>query len=179
MTVDPRLYGLMAEFDGPETLVGGARRAHDAGFRAIDAFSPFPVEGLADAIGFRQNRLPLIVLCGGCVGAICGFAMQYFGAVIDYPINVGGRPLASWPAFGIVAFELCILCAALSAVFGMLVANGLPMPYHPVFNVAAFGLASRDRFFLLIESSDPSFGYEETAAFLRDLGALKVHEVER
>lgn len=174
----PAIYGLMAEFDSPEALLQAARRAFAAGFRRMDAYSPFPVEGLAEAIGFHRSQVPLIVLIGGIVGCLGGFFLQYWAAVIDYPINVGGRPLNSWPSFIPVTFELTILLAALSAFLGVLALNGLPMPYHPVFNVERFELASRNRFFLCIEASDAQFDPERTRQFLGELGALDTYEVE-
>ena len=131
-------YGLMAEFNSPEALLEAVRKCYAAGYRRMDAYSPFPVEHLAEALGFHRTRLPLLVLIGGIVGCAGGFYLQYWTSVVDYPLNVGGRPLNSWPSFVIVTFELTILCAALSAVLGMLALNGLPMPYHPVFNVSRF-----------------------------------------
>jgi hypothetical protein len=172
------MYGLIAEFDNPEALVGAARRAFGEGFRKMDAYSPFPVEGLAEALGFHRTRVPLIVLTGGILGCLGGFFLQYWLAVIDYPINVGGRPLNSWPSFIPVTFELTILIAALSAFFGVLALNGLPMPYHPVFNVDRFELASRNRFFLLIEAADPRFDSAGTRRFLETIGSHGVYEVE-
>jgi|ERR1043166_2413125 hypothetical protein len=174
---DP-LYGLMAEFADSDTLVAAAQQAFAAGFRRMDAYTPFPVHGLAEAIGFHRTYVPLIVLIGGIIGCIGGFFLQYFNAVIDYPINIGGRPLNSWPAFIPVTFETTILIAALSAVFSVIVLNKLPMPYHPVFNVDRFELASRSRFFLLIEARDPKFRVEETRQFLQGLGSQGVYEVE-
>ena len=144
----------------------------------MDAYSPFPVEGLAEALGFHRTRVPLIVLTGGILGCLGGFFLQYWLAVIDYPINVGGRPLNSWPSFIPVTFELTILIAALSAFFGVLALNGLPMPYHPVFNVERFELASRNRFFLLIEAADPRFDSAGTRRFLENIGSHGVYEVE-
>lgn len=173
------IYGLMAEFNSPEALLDATRRAYAEGFRRMDAYSPFPVDGLADALGFRQTAVPLIVLIGGVIGCVGGFYLQYWIAVIDYPINVGGRPFNSWPAFVPVTFELTILIAALSAVIGLLVLNGLPMPYHPVFNVERFELASRNRFFLCLEAADPKFDAEATRRFLESLGSQGVYEVER
>jgi hypothetical protein len=177
MTARPPIYGLLAEFADAQALVAATRRAHDAGFRHMDAYSPFPIEGLAEALGFRKTRLPLIVLIGGVLGGLSGYLLQYWTAVIDYPINVGGRPLHSWPSFMIVTFELTILGASIFAVLGMLALNGLPMPYHPVFNVPRFVLATRDRFFLCIEANDLLFDRVKTAAVLRDLGACEVTEV--
>lgn len=172
------LYGLMGEFDSPESLVEAARGANAAGFRRMDAYSPFPVEGLAEAIGVRRSRVPLIVLIGGILGCLGGFLLQYWVAVIDYPINIGGRPLNSWPSFIPVTFEVTILLAALSAVFGVLALNGLPMPYHPVFNVERFELASRNRFFLCIEATDPNFDLENVRRFFESVSSQGVYEVE-
>jgi hypothetical protein len=173
------IYGLMGEFDSPETLLAAARRAFAEGFRKMDAYSPFPVDDLAEALGFRRTRVPLVVLIGGIIGCLGGFFLQYWVSVIDYPINVAGRPLNSWPSFIPVTFELTILIAALSAFFAVLALNGLPMPYHPVFNVERFELASRSRFFLCIEAADPRFDGEGTHKFLESAGAVGVYEVER
>jgi Protein of unknown function (DUF3341) len=175
----PPLYGLMAEFADADSLVRAARRAFDEGFRKMDAYSPFPVEGLAEAIGFHHTRVPLIVLIGGLIGCVGGFLLQYWVAAIDYPINVGGRPLNSWPSFIPVTFELTVLIAALSAFLGVLALNRLPMPYHPVFNSERFELASRSRFFLCIEASDSKFDRDETRRFLDALGSEGVYDVER
>ena len=172
------IYGLMAEFDSPEALLAAARRAFAEGFRKMDAYSPFPVDGLAEALGFRRTLVPLVVLIGGILGCIGGFFLQYWVAVIDYPINVGGRPLNSWPSFIPVTFELTILIAALSAFFAVLALNRLPMPYHPVFNVDRFELASRSRFFICIEATDPKFHSEDTRRFLEVIGSQGVYEVE-
>jgi hypothetical protein len=172
------IYGLMAEFDSPETLLEAARRAFAEGFRKMDAYSPFPVDGLAEAIGFHRTRVPLIVLIGGILGCVGGFYLQYWVAVIHYPINIGGRPLNSWPAFIPITFELTVLLAALAAFFGVLALNRLPMPYHPVFNVERFELASRNRFFLCIEATDPKFDVERTRRFLEEIGSLGTHEIE-
>jgi Alternative complex III, ActD subunit len=173
------IYGLIAEFDSADALVAAARSAFAAGFRKMDGYSPFPVDGLAEALGFHRTRVPLIVLIGGIIGCLGGFFLQYWVSVIDYPINVGGRPLNSWPSFIPVTFELTILIAALSAFLGVLALNGLPMPYHPVFNVDRFELASRNRFFLCIESADPKFDPDTTRKFLESVGPQGVYEVER
>jgi hypothetical protein len=171
------VYGLMAEFDDPTTLVAATRRTREAGYRKMDAYSPFPIEELSEALGELHDRLPLLVLIGGVVGGSAGFLFQYWASAIDYPINVGGRPLLSWPSFIPVTFEMTILVAALVAVFGMLGLNGLPMPYHPVFNVERFVNASRNRFFLCIESKDPLFDKEATTQFLESLEPRGVFEV--
>ncbi len=173
-----QVYGLMAEFENPDDVVEAARRAHAAGFRRMDAYTPFPIEELPEAIGFHHTRLPWIVLGGGVAGALTGFMLQYYVSVIEYPLNIGGRPLNSWPSFIPVTFELTILFASLSAVIGMIVLNGLPKPYHPVFNVPGFAAASRNRFFLCIEAVDPKFDLEETRQFLRGLKAIEVSDVE-
>ena len=177
MNATPSIYGLLAEFDSPEELLSAAKRAHAEGYRRMDAHTPFPVEGLSEAIGFQHTRLPLLVLIAGIIGAIVGFASQYYVTVFDYPINVGGRPLNSWPSYIPITFEVTILFAALAAVVGMIALNGLPMPYHPVFNVPAFSRASRDRFFLCIEAADPRFDREGTRRFLEGLKAREVSEV--
>jgi hypothetical protein len=171
------LYGLIAEFDDPSSLVAATQRAHQQGFRCMDAYSPFPIEELHEALGTHHTRLPLIVLIGGLVGCIGGFLLQYWVSAVAYPLNVGGKPYLSWPAFIPVTFECTILAAALSAVLGMLALNGLPQPYHPVFNVPRFALASRNRFFLCIEAADPKFDLDGTRAFLETLGPREVTAV--
>jgi hypothetical protein len=171
------VYGLMAEFDSPQALVHAAEAAYNAGYRKMDGYSPFPIEELAHAIGFRKNRLPLIVLMGGIAGCLGGFLMQYWYAVYHYPINVGGKPLNSWPNWIPVTFECTVLLAAFAAVFGMIALNGLPMPYHPVFNAPRFALASKDRFFLCIETTDPQFDRDATKDFLVSLRPREITEV--
>ena len=171
------IYGVMAEFDDPQSLVEAANAVREAGYTRIDAYTPFPVEGLSEAIGFHHSRLPMIVLTGGIIGAIAGFGMQYYASVIAYPLNIGGRPLNSWPAFIPITFEMTILFAALSAVLGMLALNGLPEPYHPVFNVPRFAFASRDQFFLCIESRDPKFDATRARDLLQSLRPLEVNDV--
>ena len=172
------LYGLLAEFNNPEDLLAAARRAREEGYTRLDAFTPFPVEDLADAIGFHKTRVPLITLIGGLIGCSGGFFLQYYPNVIGYPLNLGGRPYYSWPAFIPVTFELTILCAALATVFGILALNGLPTPYHPVFNVPDFALATRNRFFLCIKARDPKFDREKTREFLAGLKARGVFDIE-
>ncbi len=173
------LYGVMAEFDTPNALVAATRRAHEEGYRRMDAYTPFPIEELTEALGYHHSRLPLLVLIGGIAGCIGGYGLQYWAAAIAYPVNIGGRPLNSWPSFIPVTFECTILVAALTAVLGMLAMNGLPMPYHPVFNVPRFALASRNRFFLCIEARDRRFDRDGTRAFLSSLGAREVTDVDR
>lgn len=172
------LYGLMAEFDNPTDLVAAARRTYEEGYRKINGYSPFPIEELSEAIGFTHTKLPLIVLIGGIVGCVGGYLMQYYLEAVEYPLNVGGRPFHSWPAFIPITFETTVLCAALATVFGMLALNGLPQPYHPVFNVPRFALATKDRFFLAIEAKDPKFNYDTTKLFLQSLGPREVFDVE-
>ncbi|MBC8030819.1 MAG: DUF3341 domain-containing protein [Pyrinomonadaceae bacterium] len=168
----------MAEFDNPTALVAAARSSYEAGYRRINGYSPYPIEELDEAIGFKHTTLPLIVLIGGILGGLGGFFMQYWMAVINYPLNVGGKPLNSWPAFIPITFECTILAAATAAVLGMLALNKLPQPYHPVFNNPNFALATRDRFFLVIEANDPKFTHGEAMQFMRTLGARDVSDVE-
>lgn len=174
----PPIYGLMAEFEDVRQLVEAARRTREAGYRHYDAYTPIPVEELAEVMHAHDSRLGWLVLAGGILGLIGGYGLQYWTSVIDYPINVGGRPLHSWPAFIPPAFETTILGAALFCVLGMLALNGLPMPYHPVFNVPRFALSSRDRFFLCIEATDPIFESEATRRFLERFGPREVSVVE-
>jgi hypothetical protein len=162
------VYGLLAEFERPEDLVEATRQAYQRGYRMMDAYSPFPVEGLAEALGFHRNGIARVVFIGGLVGGIGGFFMQWFSAVVHFPLDIGGRPLNSWPAFTPITFELTILGAALAAVLGMLGLNGLPRPHHPIFNVPSFALASRNRFFLCLQARDPLFELEGARRFLED-----------
>jgi hypothetical protein len=172
------VYGLMAEFETHEQLLDAARRAHENGYTRMDGYTPFPVEGLPQALGRKGTLVPLVVLLGGIVAGVGGYFMEWYASVVSYPINVGGRPLHSWPSFIPITFELTILGAALSAFFGSLAMNKLPQPYHPVFNVPHFQRASIDRFFLCIEASDPKFDLAETRKFLEGLKALEVAEVD-
>jgi ActD protein len=174
----PPFYGLLAEFTDPNELIAATRQTREAGYRHFDAYTPYPIEELSEAMGAHRNLLPLIVLIGGIVGLVGGYYLQYWTSVIDYPINVGGRPFHSWPSFIPVTFECTVLVAGISAVLGMLALNGLPMPYHPVFNVPRFALASRDRFFLCIEARDPKFDPDETWGFLTHLGPRQISQVE-
>lgn len=174
----PALYGIMAEFDNPSDLVAAARRTYQEGYRRINGYSPYPIEELSEAIGFTHTSLPLIVLIGGILGGVGGFFMQYWMEVIDYPLNVGGKPFNSWPAFIPITFEGTVLVASFAAVLGMLALNKLPQPYHPVFNAPNFALATRDKFFLVIEANDPKFKYGEAFQFMKTLGAMGVNDVE-
>ena len=171
------IYGVIAEFENPTALVAAARAAREKGYRKLDAYTPFPIEELTDALDLHHNRLPLIVLAGGIVGGILGYLLQYYVTVVYFPINIAGRPLHSWPSYIVITFELTILFAALSAVLGLLALCGLPMPYHPVFNVPRFALASRNRFFLCIQARDPLFDLHQTSEFLLTLEPREVSEV--
>ena len=170
-------YGLMAEFPNPEALLAAARRVRDAGYTKFDAFSPYPIHGLGDAIGFKERSVAPIVLTGGIVGLLAGYGLEYWTSVIAYPLNIGGRPYHSWPMFVPPAFETTILFAAISAVVGMLALNGLPQPYHPVFNAPRFSQASQDSFFLVIEADDPKFDRTATRDMLTSLQPKEVVEV--
>ena len=172
------IYGLMAEFDDATALVEATRRTYDAGYRKVDAYSPFPIEPAWEALHADDRRVQLFVLIGGITGCLAGFGLCYWTQVIAYPLNIGGRPFNSWPSFIPVTFETTILFAAFTAVIGMIALNGLPMPYHPVFNVPRFSRASQDGFFLAIEAADPKFDRSRTFEFLKNLGAKDVNEVE-
>jgi len=171
------LYGLLAEFEQPEEVVEAARKAYAAGYRQMNAYTPFPVEGLSQALGQKPTALPWLVLLGGLLGGSAAYYMLYYASVISYPLNVGGRPLHSWPSFIPITFEMTVLGASFAAFFGMLALNGLPHPNHPLFAVPAFSLASRNRFFLCIQVRDPLFQLEQTRRFLEEM-APRVHEVQ-
>jgi hypothetical protein len=179
MTNALELYGLLAEFDGPEPLVTAARRVHAEGYRRVDAFTPFPLEELDEALEIRRTRLPWVFFLAGAMGAVGGFFMQWFATVIHYPFNVGGRPLNSWPVYIPVTFELTVLLAGLIGVIAMFARNGLPMFHHPLFGVRRFARATQDCFFLVIEANDPEFKPETTAELLRSLDPMRVIEVPR
>ncbi len=172
------IYGLMAEFDDPSAVVAAARLTYGAGYRRLNAYSPYPVEELMEAIGFHKNYVSQVVFVCGILGALGGLALQIWTSSIDYPLNVGGRPLISVPAFIPITFECTILLASFGAFFGNIIMNQLPQPYHPVFNVPSFARASSDRFFLCVKADDPKFNYGETRSFLEGLGAKEVTDVE-
>lgn len=171
------LHGVIAEFETPDGLLSACKKAYFEGYRRMDAYTPYPIEEVSDAIGFEKTHVPRLTLLGGILGGLSGFLMQYWIHVWAYPLNIGGRPLNSWPAFVIITFELTILFAGITAVVGMLTLNGLPQPYHPVFNHPRFSAASRDRYFLCIEAADPKFDLEETRQFLQATEAVDVAEV--
>jgi hypothetical protein len=173
----PTLFGLMAEFENGAALVAAAEKARLAGYRKMDAYSPIPLHEMDEALGIEKTRLPILVLIGGILGGSGGYYLEYWTQVIAYPLNIGGRPFHSWPHFIPVTFETTVLGAALTAFLGMWILNGLPMPYHPVFNVPAFARASHDRFFLMIESADPRFDRAATQTFLEGLHPVGVTEV--
>lgn len=172
------VYGLLAEFESPEQILAAAHKTHEAGYKRVDAFTPIPVEGLAEAIGFQWTSLPIVVFLGGLFGGLGGFGMCYYANVISFPLDIGGKPLNSWPAWIPITFELTILGGALAATFGMLAMNGLPAPYHPVFNVQRFALASTDRFFLCIKARDKKFDTAQTRTFLESLRPHGIFEIE-
>ena len=174
---EDRLYGLLAEFESPEGLLRAAARLRAHGYRRLEGHTPFPVEGLAETLGFKERRLPFLALAGGIIGGVGGMYMQWYLNAYDYPINVGGRPLDAWPAFAIAGFELTVLGAVLAVVIGMLWLNGLPRLHHPLFNSAHAERITRDRFLLAVEYDDPRFDRQETRALLERLGAASVEEV--
>ena len=171
-----RVLGYLAEFGDAEALVEAAKQARAAGFRRLDAFTPFPVDGLADILRFRDNRIGWLSIIGGLAGFLGMLAVQLF-VNFDYPVEVGGRPIFAYPAFFVVDFEIMVLLAVLFPVIGMLVINGLPRLHHPLFGTPRFGLASDDRFFLYVDSRDPRFDADRTRTFLGSLGAWVVEPV--
>jgi hypothetical protein len=175
---EPTLYGLIAEFSTVEELMAAASKVHGAGYAKTDAYTPYPVEGLIEALGKHHSKIPYLILAGGLTGLVSAFVMMFYTGVIDYPQNIGGRPLFSWPMYFPIMFELTVLLSAFAAVFGMIGLNGLPLPYHPLFNVPEFARASRDGFFLGIEATDPKFELAQTKAFLQSLHPRGVHEVQ-
>jgi hypothetical protein len=175
--LSPAIYGLLAEFDTPTELVHAAEAAYAAGYRKFDAYSPFPIEEASEAVGFHKSRVPLIVLLGGILGGSSGYGLQYWINCISYPLNIGGKPYQSWPAFIVPTFELTILFAGLCGVFGMFALNGLPMPHHPLFNVDRFSLVTRDKFFLCVEAADPKFDMDGTVRFMESLRPTSIAEV--
>ena len=175
--LSPPIYGILAEFDSSTDLVYATKAAYAAGYRKMDAYSPFPIEEASEALGFHKSRVPLIVLLGGLLGGLSGFGLQYWINVISYPLNIGGKPYDSWPAFIVPTFEMTILFAGLSGVFGMFALNGLPMPYHPLFNVDRFSAVTRDKFFLCVEAADPKFDLVDTQRFMESLKPLSISEV--
>ena len=170
-------YGVMAEFDSAQAIVDAARRTVAQGFTKVEAYTPVPIEELNDVIHKKRTMLPTISLLGGLAGMATGFALQYWAAAIEYPMNVGGRPHASWTAFVVPSYELTILFSALATTIGMIALNGLPQPYHPVFNAPRFSLASSDKFFLVIETIDAKYDADRTPRFLHELGAKGVYDV--
>jgi Protein of unknown function (DUF3341) len=177
MNTTGNIFGLMAEFGVDREILAATRSAYDHGYRKMDAFAPFPVDGLAEALGRKRSSIPLIVLAGGTLGCLGGYILQWFAMAVSYPLNIGGRPLNSWPMYIPITFELTILSAAFAAIIGMLVLNNLPLPWHPLFNVPEFERASSDRFFLCIEADDPKFDLKETRRFLEMLKPESIMEV--
>ena len=171
------VYGVMAEFDSAQAIVDAARKAVSAGFTKVEAYTPVPIEELNDIIHKRRTILPTLSLLGGLTGMATGFALQYWASVIEYPMNIGGRPFASWTAFVVPSYELTILFSALVTAGGMIALNGLPQPYHPVFNTPRFSLASSDKFFLVIETADGKYDSDKTPRFLQEIGAKGVYDV--
>jgi Protein of unknown function (DUF3341) len=178
-TERPKLYGMLAQFDSGKAVLAAAEKAFEEGYRKMDAYTPYPIHGLSEALGFRKTKLTTLIFFGGVCGVLGGFFMQYVTAVFAYPFNVSGKPFNSWPAFVPITFECMVLLAALSAVLGMLGLNGLPQPHHPLFNSDAFAHASRDKYFLCIESADPKFDLEGTRRFLETLSPEEIDEVAK
>lgn len=173
------LYGLLAKFETPEDLVAASRRVYEAGYRKFDAYTPYPVEGLSQAMQLKPSPIPYLVLAGGIIGGITGFGMQTFATVFDYPLNIGGRPLFSWPAYIPITFEMIILLAAVTGFLGLFFFTRFPEPYHPVFRSEDFNQhASQDGFYLGIEAADPQFDLDRTRRFLTEAGSVQVSEIE-
>ena len=172
------MYGLLAEFDSPSEVLAATRRAYAEGYRKMDAYTPFPVHDLAEALGTHKSYVPMVTLIGGILGGLTAYLLQYWINTIAYPLNIGGRPFHSWPAFIVVTFEMTVLFAGIAATFGMFTLNGLPQPYHPIFNSEEFAAATRDKFFLCIEATDPRFERAETERFLMELNPRAVTEVQ-
>ena len=172
------VYGLMAEFETPNALLEATKKTHAAGYHSIDAFSPMPIEGLSEACGFEQTKVAPLTFIGGAIGAAVGFGIQYYASAINYTLNIGGRPYNSWPSFIPIVFELTVLGAAIFCVVGLLALCRLPSPYHPVFNVPEFALASRNKFFLCVKARDSHFDLAGTRQFLEGLGSRGVYEIE-
>ena len=173
----PSIYGLVAEFETPTDLVKACKAAYAEGYREMDAYSPFPIEDASEAIGFHKSAVPLIVLIGGILGGLSGFGLQYWINVIAYPLNIGGKPFDSWPAFIVPTFEMTILFAGLAGMFGMFALNGLPQPYHPLFHVEQFSKVTRNKFFLCVEATDPKFDLVGTQQFMERQKPLSISEV--
>ena len=179
MKCEPTEFGLLAEFKSAHELAHATRRAREAGYSRIEAYSPYPSDELEEAMALKRSPVPLLVLGGGLAGLIGGFLLQYWASVIEYPMNVGGRPLNSWPAFIPVTFETTVLLAVLTAVGSVLLLSLLPHPYHPVFNVPEFVRASQDRFFLAVDARDPKYDPDMTRRFMSTLQASEVYNVPR
>ena len=175
----PRYFGVAAEFETPEDLMSAVKRTREAGYSRMDAYTPFPIHGLTDAMKFRDERVPLLMFLGGLVGGLSGFFLQTYTNVWDYPFNVGGKPMIGYPAWVPITFECTVLFSALTGVLSMIILNGLPKPYDPMFNLPGFARASQDRFFLCIEARDPNFNVEEVTTFLESLGAESVEAVPK
>lgn len=178
MRPGPGIYGMVAEFDNPDAIVAAAEKAHAAGYRSMDAYTPVPIHGLDEALGFKPSRLPWLIFVGGLLGAAGMFGFQAWVNMVDYPLNIGGRPYFSWPAFIPATFEGMVLLASFCAVFGLIAVCGFPQPYHPVANTPRFERASSDLFFLCIEARDSKYDAATTRRFLESLGARAVSEVE-
>ena len=170
----PKLFGMIAEYTEPEQLVEATKKAYAAGYRKMDGYSPFPIADMSEALHLRGTGVPPAVFLGGVLGAISGFGMAYIASAVHYPLNIGGRPFVSWQSFIPITFELMILFAAFANLGAMLALNGLPLPYHPIFNAKRFERASTDRFFLCIEATDPQYDEAKTRALLEATAPVEV-----